>query len=147
MYPANTPQPLPTTLRPDGRPVWEPPILDYSELIGEVYENRRETVTKYTNNNVVETTELRDIYVEEQLLWEYFWWVEEEVKKAIEAGDQSREFLTALKDEILWDGEIVEVEWRGKGGISFVWSVEDGSRVESGGVVWWWAELSLDSHP
>ena len=24
--------PLPTALRPDGRPAWEPPILDYSDL-------------------------------------------------------------------------------------------------------------------
>lgn len=53
------------------------------------------------------------------------------MKKAIEIGGQSREFLAALKDEILWGEKIVEVVWRGKEDIFFVRSIEVG---EWGGV-------------
>lgn len=52
--------------------------------------------------------------------------MDEEAKKAVEAGSKTRHFLTSLKEEILYDEEIVEVEWKGKGGLSFVRSLEDG---------------------
>ena len=41
-------QPFPEGRYPNGRPVWEPPILDYSKLIDDEYENKREAVLKLT---------------------------------------------------------------------------------------------------
>lgn len=129
VYPAQIPQPLPITPRPDGRPVWEPPILDYLELIGEEYEKKREAVMKYTSDDVVWTTKLMDIYTEDQLLWKYFRWVDEEVRKAVEAGVETQHFLVSLKEDVLYDGEVVEDEWKGKGGMSFIRSLVDGKWI------------------
>ena len=99
--------------------------MDYSELIGEEYEKKREAVMKYTSYDVVWTTELMDIYTEDQLLWKYFRWVDEEDRKA-EASSKTQHFLLSLKEEVLYDEEVVEDEWKGKGGISFIRSLDDG---------------------
>ena len=51
--------PLPTTLRvSDGRPIWEPPILDYSEFLGDEYDHLSQAVMSYTKGVKARATEL-----------------------------------------------------------------------------------------
>lgn len=60
---------LPTCVRIDGRPVWEPPILDYSELIDEEEdEKKREAVMKYTGRDPARTTTIMDTFTENRML-------------------------------------------------------------------------------
>ena len=66
---------LPKTLNPEGRPVWEPPVLDLSHLIGEEYKKKRESVMKYTNNNPVLTTKIMDLGAERDVLMNYTFWI------------------------------------------------------------------------
>ena len=68
-------QRLPKTLNSEGRPVWEPPILDLSHLIGEEYDKKRESVMKYTNNNPVLTTKIMDLGAERDVLMNYTFWI------------------------------------------------------------------------
>lgn len=51
--------PLPRQSNADGRPVWEPPIFDYTDLIGEEYDQKRKAVQEYTND-VAKTTDFLD---------------------------------------------------------------------------------------
>lgn len=120
-----TPQALPDTLRADGRPVWEPPILDYSDLIGEIYEQKREAVLDLTGGNVAKTTSLMDIYTEENLLWEYYDWVKNNTKLA--NGTETEHFFRGLRKEVWKDWSDVEDEWLASGGIRFIIRIEDGS--------------------
>ena len=71
-------RPLPQDCNIDGRPVWEPPILNYSYLIGEEYEQKREAVLKYCDGNVVRTTEILDTQEEYELLNTYRVWCQSE---------------------------------------------------------------------
>ena len=43
----------------------------YDHLIGEEYEKKRESVMKYTGNDVVRTTKIMDLQTEKQVLWMY----------------------------------------------------------------------------
>ena len=54
-------RPLPQARNRAGRSVWEPPILDYSDLIGEEYEQKRKTLLKYFRDDVVKTTAYMDV--------------------------------------------------------------------------------------
>lgn len=64
--------PLPNAMNPEGRPVWEPPVFCYDHLIDEKeYEKKRESVMKYTSNNVVRTTKIMDLRAEKDVLWMY----------------------------------------------------------------------------
>lgn len=54
-------QPLPQGHNRGGWPVWELPILHYSELIGEQYEEKRKAVLTYFRDDVVKTTPYRDV--------------------------------------------------------------------------------------
>lgn len=44
---------LPEGKNCNSRPVWEPPILDYSDVVGEVFEKKKEAVLRFTNGDVV----------------------------------------------------------------------------------------------
>lgn len=65
--------PLPRQPNADGRPVWEPPIFDYTDLIGEEYDQKRKTVQEYTND-VAKTTDFLDADIEVELLQMYYNW-------------------------------------------------------------------------
>lgn len=55
-----------------GRPVREPPILDYSQCIGEEYEKKKEAMLKYLDNDAGERmTAVMDLDTEFDLLHEY----------------------------------------------------------------------------
>lgn len=119
------PQALPDSLRPDSRPVWEPPILDNSDLIGEVYEKKREAVLDLTGGDAAKTTGLMDTYTEEQLFWEYYDWVKTNTSLAV--GTETEHFFVDLKKEVFTDWSDVEDDWWAAGGITFIIKVDDGS--------------------
>lgn len=64
-------EPLPDTLNRDGRSVWEPPIIDYSDVIGDEYEEKRKAVLRTTRGNVEKATENLDKEAEWRLLDRY----------------------------------------------------------------------------
>lgn len=76
-----TPRPLPGTKNLDGRPIWEPLLFCYDELIGEEYEQKRKAYLKYTGDDVVKTTAIMDIAVEFNLLNIYCELIEENVAR------------------------------------------------------------------
>lgn len=61
----------------DKRPVWEPPIFDYSDLIGEVFEKKREAVMSFTRGDVVKTTEIMDKMLDRMLMGTYRDWLDD----------------------------------------------------------------------
>lgn len=85
----------------DGRPLWEPPVLRYHELIGEEYEQRRKSYLKYTNDDVVRTTEMMGASIEFDLLQLYLDWADHNVEDALGCHDDKGEaFLQALTRDI-----------------------------------------------
>ena len=62
---------LPQSRNIAGRPVWEPPVLDYEHLIGEEYEHKRKAILKYYRNDVAMTTDWLDTDTEYNLLLMY----------------------------------------------------------------------------
>lgn len=50
------PRDLPQTPNADGRPVWEPPVLNFTYLIGEEYEKKAEAVMKHYRNDAAKAT-------------------------------------------------------------------------------------------
>lgn len=44
----------------DGRPAWEPPIMDYTAPVGDIFVKKREAVLKHTGENAARTTEIMD---------------------------------------------------------------------------------------
>lgn len=89
----------------DGRPIWEPPIFDYSDLIGEEYEKKREAAWKYTVGDVVKTTAIMDLTTEHSLIVDYSRWSNSNQENA--ANAQSEQFYAALTLELSEDsGEL-----------------------------------------
>ena len=70
-----TPHALPDGRNINGRPVWEPPIFDYSQLIGEEYEKAREAVLKFLGGDVAKTTDFMDAHTESHLDRMFAHWV------------------------------------------------------------------------
>ena len=93
----------------DGRPAWEPPIFDYSQWIGEEYENKRTAMLKYLNDDVARTTEAMDIATEDDLLTIYWSWAYNIVGDA--ADHESKAFFRALWKEVDIDSNTVFFEW------------------------------------
>ena len=62
---------LPARLNIGGRPVFEPPILDYSAWIGEENEKKREAVMKETGEDRPKTSQFMDNSIELDLLGVY----------------------------------------------------------------------------
>lgn len=81
---------LPATRNIDGRPVWEPPILNYSDLIDKEYEKLREEVLKYSGDDVVRTTEILDARTELEALWMYRDWIIHNIVDPWDCGDEKR---------------------------------------------------------
>lgn len=81
------PDALPESRNCDGRPVWEPPELDYSKWIDNEHEQKREAVLKYIGNNIAKTTDFKDLRTGVEVLREYRGWVDENVDTALEADD------------------------------------------------------------
>ena len=97
-------RPLPQGKNSNGRPVWEPPLFDYRELIGEAYEEKRKTLLSYYRNDVVKTTAFLDFDAEHQLLGMYKDLAFGEQQRAQEHGDsEETEFFRDLRREIIVD--------------------------------------------
>lgn len=62
--PAWAPHTLPDAPQRGKCSVWEPPILDYFDFIGEVFEKKKEGVMNHIKNDVVETTKILDVLIE-----------------------------------------------------------------------------------
>lgn len=54
-------RPLPPAPNYDGTPVWVPPTFDYSHLIDEEYDKKREGVLKYTGGDGSRATIIMDL--------------------------------------------------------------------------------------
>lgn len=104
--------PLPEGLNVDGRHVWEPPILDYSELIDEEYEQKRKAYLKYTGGDSAKTTQFLDTSIELDLLHMYGDWVYFHCSSNDEGCDPPpAAFYRALSNEIYIDHADVAKEW------------------------------------
>ena len=97
----------------DGRPVWEPPVLSYDHLIGDEYEQKRKAVLKYTNGDVVKTTEILDINDEIEILGMYLTHVSEDQLLAKKEGDMEKmRFFDALQDDVWHDRREAFRRWK-----------------------------------
>lgn len=95
-----SPRPLPTAPNQYGRPVWEPPILDYSDLIDEEYEKKWKAALKYTKGDRARATLIMDLHDESRLLGRYDDWVEDNRNTA--QDKESLQFYLGLH-EALYD--------------------------------------------
>lgn len=109
----------------DERPMWEPPIFDYSWLIGEEYEKKREAMLEYTGGDVTRTTDIMDVDTEFELLYEYHGWIQSNVDSGDDA--ESRQFLEGLWKEVGKDKDDVFEEWEGFDGGIIYRRCEDGT--------------------
>lgn len=108
---------LPNARNSAGRPVWEPPILDRSEWIGEAYEKKREAMLKFLKGDKARTTDLMDIEMEKDLLEDYLEWSGEEWQDA--RGSRAKIFFHGLYDEVEADFFEVSSQWADLGAYSF----------------------------
>lgn len=97
-YARGTPHRLPDGRNCDKRPVWEPPIFDYSDFIGEVFEEKREAVVKFTNDDVVKTTEIMDKMLDRMLMGTYRVWLDDTCH-AME-DPECKSFFGSLYEEV-----------------------------------------------
>lgn len=119
-----TPHTLPDSKNADGRPVWEPPILEYSAIIGEEFVKKRKAMMEYTGNDVVKTTQFMDVDSEYDVLLEFETWAEDTINSASDLG--TAVFFYGLYNEIVKDKDDLEDEWVAMdGGCIFVDSVDD----------------------
>lgn len=65
---------LPLDPNCDGRPAWEPPTFDYSDLIEEECFQKRKALLEYTGQDIVMTTRLLDSDDEREVLIRYCHW-------------------------------------------------------------------------
>lgn len=88
---------LPEGRKRDGRPVWEPPAMDYSEMIDqEEYGKRRKLLMKHYKNNVAKVTKFEDQDVKRHLS-EYKWWASGEAVFATWKPGQNHAFCSCRK--------------------------------------------------
>lgn len=107
---------LPHCRNSDGRPVWEPPIFDYSDMIDQDdYDRRREALLKYYLGDVVKTTKFLDLNIESRLLSRHEEWVLHEARAMSEKGDMEEGFFVGLRRELNKDEEEVRVEYKNLG--------------------------------
>lgn len=106
----------PLRLSSRGRPASEAPILNYSALIGEEYEKRRDAILKYTGGDVARTTKIMDAHAESVLLLKYLSWALTERRDAREIGDvETAGFMDGLCEELYIDEEKVDAEYKALG--------------------------------
>lgn len=80
-------RPLPCVPNCDGRPIWEPPCLDYSSAIDEeAYQKKRHALLKYFNGDVVKVTEVMDILAELDIVNNYYSWVQQNLETTTDGG-------------------------------------------------------------
>ena len=96
-------RPLPLRRNIAGRPVWEPPVLDYSDLIEKEYEQKRKAMLRYYRNDVAMATAWLDLHDEDSLLYMYADSVLDELSRASSDRDEVRvQFFAQLNREIAW---------------------------------------------
>ena len=99
--------------------------MDYSLLIGEEHEKKREAVLEHTGGDVAKTTDIMDVDTEEWLLAEYCRWAGDTARSADD--NESRKFFMGLRTEVFRDWGDVWDEWRDReDGIEIVRN-EDGT--------------------
>lgn len=116
-------------------------MLSYDHLIGEEYEKRRESVMKYTKNDVVRTTKIMDLQTESNVLWMYTCYLNTAVvdsqSHALDESGKSKsetsDFYEGLWKEVYSDFQEVENECK-KDDVSQI-RHEDGT-WETTDVVW-----------
>mgnify|MGYP003308253267 CR=1 FL=1 len=97
-------RPLPQGLNIDGRPVWESPILDYHDLIGEEYEKKREAVLKYFRGDVAKATAFMDDITEYNLILMHSCSVDQDMYRAqAEEDGEMAAFFQHLRQELFVD--------------------------------------------
>lgn len=90
---------LPTTLNADGRPFWEPPLLDLSHLIGEEFEKRKLAMLKLTENDVSLITDFLDAFEEHMVLWEYQDWAHSNLETSVQE-ENARFYLNLYREAV-----------------------------------------------
>lgn len=89
----------------NGRPVWEPPILDYSRYIDqEDYDNQRKVVLKRYEGDVVQTTKFLDAHLDFRILNDYMAWAAQEHTAAAKQGASNYDA------ECFFDGLLREIK-------------------------------------
>lgn len=102
------------------------PKSDPSTTLPNTDEKKHEAYLKYTQNDVVRTTEIMDVSTEYRILVDYNHWACDAFDHAVlEGQEEVKAFLNALLREVIIDFLDVSEEWRGTG----VWSE---SRREDG---------------
>lgn len=93
---------LPDARNVDGRPIWEPPILDYSHLIdtehGQPYTKQREAVLVFTGQDVVRATAILDQHEESELLNDFIEWAK--LNDTATEDPQAQAFWQGLRDNL-----------------------------------------------
>lgn len=104
---------LPSHPRSDGRPAYEPPILNYALQLDDEYQKQRDALLKYYEGDVGKTTKYLDTNVEHLLLLQYIGWVDEQKDDSSDAfkGD----FWTGLMDNLRIDELEVLPEYQNLG--------------------------------
>ena len=82
----------------DVRPIWEPPVFSYSDILDDEYLKIREAVLIYTSHNVVETTEIMDKLIDMQLMETYSNWALDTGQTA--EDEACRKFAMDLRSEL-----------------------------------------------
>lgn len=99
--------------------------LDYSKLIGEEYEKKRKAVLEYTRNDVVHTTAILDVDMEQELFGYYYIWLVEQFQAAEDTHDEGvRRFFLELQNEMGRDHQEVVREHHKLG--ERIYRMEDG---------------------
>lgn len=129
--------PLPLARRKsDNRPVYEPPIFDYTWAIDlEDYEKQREALLAHYNNDVVKVTTFMDLHTEWRLLEQHRYWAYEEASMAGNDMDEEKVgFFDTLEEELKLDRTVVFREFWSLG-IRLVmekgkWLVRDNDKIK-----------------
>lgn len=92
---------MPSSPNPGGRPVWEPLIFDYSDLISDECLEKRKAILKYRNGDVAKTTKLLELKDELNLLCRYEDWA---VTGSSGVNEDAETFIS-FKTKDLYHGE------------------------------------------
>ena len=105
--------PLAESRNIDGRPVWEPPVLAYTELIDEDYDKKREAALRYTSNDVAKATVILDTVTELELLVMYHDWLQLHSNHGADKSipGETRNFYDGLYEQVEKDRMELSKEW------------------------------------
>lgn len=122
-----TPHALPTFPNLAGRPIWEPPILNYTKLIDEEYDKKREAALKFTDGDVAKTTGIMDYHTEIELVRMQKDWAG--LTALFLKDPESKSFFAELVEELEEDWRETLVRKPLKGGQAHFYRREDGTYV------------------